>query len=509
MDSASNVVADRLSRQFLSADAQRAETETIQFVNRNFPGFLMVKQTDVLKEVMNDIRTTLMKNGRSRMLTEVDLNPLNDLVTATNLRHPADLHQVYIVGEVRAVSGALAVFAHELSLLIDHVRFNEEPGSLDWVRGAGAEIRVLVVAGPVEIGKLPPSAFSITVTREEPTAGDETATQWMKMSEYGGLQFGTFFLGWNGFSQPIEGPRTWRCPPLRIGDCLGLPRDEPSLPGNASGDRWLYPDGNISPLLTTEDVTVPLGLDGGGKVVLRDDRTKLQQLLNQGETYTELRVRDALALLGCTPAKWERKGSFELDSTEGVGTLLSGVPVLAARRLSRRQLKEIQDLAAVISTQRHNAALRVQASFGLGTPEPGDIDPALVKCLAQGRGRPSSIRPVGGRETNYNIRRERREPTSHHMVLRRRVPTQLDPLDDETTDVEIEVPVSSTAEELKSEVGQAEVGQDKGEDNLLDIDGLEREELRRTADKIFLLEEENHSTSPHEARTADETLLLE
>ena len=75
---------------------------------------------------------------------------------------------------------------------------------------------------------------------------------------------------------------------------------------------------------------------------------------------------------------------FELESTEDVSTLLSGVPVLAIRRLGPRQLGQIQNLAKFKTTQRHNSALHRQESFGRGKAELRDADPALRACLEKG-----------------------------------------------------------------------------------------------------------------------------
>ena len=105
-----------------------------------------------------------------------------------------------------------------------------------------------------------------------------------------------------------------------------------------------------------------------------------------------------------------------------VSSLLSDPPAPIARRLGRRQLRTIQELALFKTSQRHDLALRQQRSLGRGTVGLEDEDPDLRKCLAKGRELPGTIRNLGsGKGT-------------HTMKLRRRLTAQtLDSVVVETT----------------------------------------------------------------------------
>ena len=135
------------------------ETSTTQFMNGLLPGFLIVNQNNVLKEVMFDVRSVLVKSGLSPVPPKEDLVQLTDLIASTNLEHPVLLlEEADFVGEVRASSLGLSIFACELSLHIDHVIFSKKFGSLDWLKKTSDELRILVVDDPVDLGQLPASA---------------------------------------------------------------------------------------------------------------------------------------------------------------------------------------------------------------------------------------------------------------------------------------------------------------------------------------------------------------
>ena len=85
VDSASNVLPDRLSRLFAPDQAQAMERKTIQFVNRRLTGFLIVNHDRVLKDVMTDVRSVLIKSGLSPAPSAEDLDHLSDLTSLTNL----------------------------------------------------------------------------------------------------------------------------------------------------------------------------------------------------------------------------------------------------------------------------------------------------------------------------------------------------------------------------------------------------------------------------------------
>ena len=63
--SASNVLPDRLSRLFAPDQAQAMERKSIYFANRRLTGFLIVNHDRVLKDVMTDVRSVLIKSRLS------------------------------------------------------------------------------------------------------------------------------------------------------------------------------------------------------------------------------------------------------------------------------------------------------------------------------------------------------------------------------------------------------------------------------------------------------------
>lgn len=107
---------------------------------------------------MFDVRSVLVTSGLSPVPPKENLVQLTDLIASTNLEHPVLLEEADFVGEVRASSLGLSIFACELSLHIDHVIFSKKIESLDWLRKPPDELRILVVDDPVDLGQLPANA---------------------------------------------------------------------------------------------------------------------------------------------------------------------------------------------------------------------------------------------------------------------------------------------------------------------------------------------------------------